>query len=306
MKKTIPKQAPAKKPAKPSSYGDVRRREIKALENDIFGFVLRPEKYSVLEKLDPRDEEVDSSFRADEPVLALSMDALKAFTRLAELARGGDKDAIGALANQASKIIHFLNELADGNGKGATAIKRLAAGSRFWPQLLGKHPDVLKESEKRMAKIDLGSKVSLKTGFSDLPTQDQQWRAIMGGYILRLSTAIRRVRSQRTLLERDVQKGVELSPWISEALELPEKESEWCSFALSLLKMMNGGSYPEDFIKRGRSNALFYRETVLLRKTAVKNQVEYIPIYSDATIGMKNRGVSAAEKAFRNSWKARF
>lgn len=289
MKKTIPKKVP-QAPAKTNSYGVVRMREIKALENDIWGFVLRPEKYSVLEKLDPRDEEVDSSFRADEPVLALSMDARKTFTRLAVLARGGDKDAIGTLANQASTIIHFLNELADGNGKGATAIKRLAAGSRFWPQLSGKHPDVLKESEKRTVKIGLGSKVSLKTGASDLPAEGQKWRAIFGGYIQRLSTAIRRVRAQRELFKEDVKRGVELPAWISEALELPEKGSAWCSFALRLLKMMNGGSYPEEFIERGRPHAEEYSKRMGTNCLVVK----------------KNQAIVGVEKAFRDFWKARF
>jgi hypothetical protein len=276
--------------AKPISYCDLRHKEIEALENDVFGFVLHPEKHSVFVKLDSEKVHADLTFRAEEPVLALSMDALKVFQGLVEIARGGDKNAIGVLANQATLTIHFLNELAEQNGKAATAMKKVAARSRVWPQLLGRHPDELKKSRRRIKEIGLGDKVIMKTGFSDLPAEDQLWRAIIGGYIHRLSTSIRRVRLQGKSFNLDLKKGVELPKWICEALELSKTESVWCSFALRLLKMMNGGSYPADFIKRGESNAKAYTKNVS-------------PTAGNAR---KNQSVIAAEKAFRKAWQARF
>ena len=276
--------------AKSISYNDLRRKEIEAFETDIYGFVIRPEKGSVFADFASSDVVVDPSVREESPVLTSSIDALHSFARLAELAREGDKHAIGALANQASTIIHFLNELADRKGKGSVAIKKIAAESRVWPQLLGIHPDELKESSQRVSRIGLGIKLRQKTSFSDLPTQDQQWRAIIGGYIRRLSYSIRRVRSQRIIWELDAQKGIKLPAWIDEALRLPQEESEWCGFALKCLKLMNGEKYPDDFITRGESNAQFYNRNVNPKIGAAP----------------KNQAIVAAEKAFRKAWKARF
>jgi hypothetical protein len=276
--------------AKSISYNDLRRKEIELLETDIYGFVIRPEKYSVFADLASSEAVVDPSVREESPVLTSSIDALHSFARLAELAREGDKHAIGALANQALTIIHFLNELADRKGKGSVAIKKIAAETRVWPQLLGIHPDELKESSKRVSRIGLGIKLSQKTSFSDLPTQDQLWRAIIGGYIRRISYSIRRVRSQWRIFELDAQKGLKLPAWIDEALRLPQKESAWCSFALKSLKLMNGGKYPDDFIARGESNAQFYNRKI-------NTKIGVTP---------KNQAIVAAEKAFRKAWKARF
>ena len=296
--KKVPTKAPARKPVKAPvkkqggtiSYGELRRREIEAMERDIFLEVLHPKENSVLRGVETDEALCDPLFWKEEPLLSSSSVIQKAVTRLSKMANAGDRDAIGALANEASTIIHFLNELADGEGEGVTEIKGLAAGSRFWPQLLGKHPDVLKESKMRMKNIGLGSNVNIKQGFSDLPTKAQPWRAIFGGYTQRLSTAIRWVWLNRETWERDVEKGVKLPAWMNEALELPEEESKWCSFALGLLKMMNGGSYPEDFIERGETHAQSY----------VRNVV------SKTGIARKHQAVIAAEKDFRRYWKARF
>ena len=103
--------------------------------------------------------------------------------------------------------------------------------------------------------------------------------------------------------EEDLKKGVNLPQWICEALQLPKNESQWCNFALGLLKMMNGGSYPDNFTERGESNvrAYFTSEMVVREKKDPKEKEG-----PKRARTLHNKKVSASEIAFRKAWKARF
>jgi hypothetical protein len=230
--KTKPRKISAK-----TSYEAQRMMEIDELQGDIFTFILRPEKYSVLGNA--RSQNVDCE--VEDHALSLQSKLTAAVVDLVVLARRGDKTAIGALANHASFVIHSLNEMVDQNGKALQAIEKLAAKSKVWPQLIGKHSDDLKEAKKRLERIGVGTKRGKQVGFSNLYSENQPFKAMLGGYIARSVSSIRRVRDQQKLFERDFSMGIQLPQWIIDALALPKEEARWCSFALRLLKEVNGG-----------------------------------------------------------------
>lgn len=289
MKKS-PKEAEGAAP----SVQEPKGPSIDPYEGKLFSYVLNPKEAlsfmpNECDNLPPEfDWLMEGRGETSESMCEVSKQAVR---RLKIMAQKGNSDAIRALVNLTYSTIVFLNSLADGKGGGAKPLKKVASKAAEWPQLIGMHPDVVKESQNRMEKIGLGARLKLKTRASNRPAGAQPFRDIMGGYASRLNEVISMVRDDAIYWRNKELPEKNLIQWIRDALTLPADKSEWCSFALKSLKDMNGGNYPEDFIARGKSNGDAYERNAAVTKSGK---------------GKKSQAVNSAEKAFRKAWKARF
>lgn len=271
------------------------RKQVDEWEAEIFTDVLKPSKTTVIPTFNENsNSESYEHCNAGGTISQCGcLAASAAINKLATAAKSGDMEAVGYLAHLAARLIYVLNELADTSPKAEKRLSKIAQGSERFPQFVGKHSDVLAESQDRMRRLKLGTKSDLKAGkWSNREASGQLWRAVIGGYIERTKDAVERARRTPTMLWDSYDLSYEGFPqWVRDAQKLSPDPGTWANFALRILKTMNGGRYPADFIRRGASNGESY-----LRDNVITKSVN----------GAKNQAIIAAEKAWRKYWEARF
>ena len=206
--------------------------------------------------------------------------ASDSLARLATAAKQGDRSSMASLRKIAWQSVLMINEIADTDCKGQETLKELVAEMPSLPQLVGKHPRTIREAEARIKRLGVGTKRSINVNTR---------ATIMGGYVDRVVDQIENARKWKANLKTS---GQEHAPsWIDSAQELPADKSAWQDFAFTVIREMNNGEYPDDFLSvAGKSK-----------------KAEYVSrIQTSRATTLKKQEIEGAKAAFKQAWEARF
>ncbi len=243
-----------------------------------------------------------------EPAAIISLEELlkNVLLLLSWLARSGNKQAVTSLANISLDAVRNLQDVVH---KQPALARETSEFLPAWPFFISSHPDNRKYVEECLSKLNVGGKsaVNLSANWSNVATEGQPYKGIIGGCINRVMLVFQQLRDEPWVrdVEASLPDGTTFKPpaWLLRIPGLPDtvspdNQEKWIEVLwLSLLAAT--GNQPEkhpSFAGIGKARGEYRKRT----QTITSNQVSI-----EERTGLKERFRKAFQLRYRSKSDAK-